>query len=89
MYVGTFGAGPQQRGNVADVFTETKEPRKPQLTRLGNLDLTEHTIDLIMYPNGRFQYSIYASTSGTARFHPCIIQHNNHHGIIDRVAKNH
>ncbi|CAH2233009.1 jg698 [Pararge aegeria aegeria] len=32
MYVGTFGAGPQQRGTVADVFTE-KEPRKPTLTR--------------------------------------------------------
>ncbi|KAJ0177070.1 hypothetical protein K1T71_007079 [Dendrolimus kikuchii] len=33
MYVGTFGAGPQQRGNVADVFSEANEPRKPQLTR--------------------------------------------------------
>lgn len=33
MYVGTFGAGPQQRGNVADVFAEVKENRKPQLTR--------------------------------------------------------
>ncbi|VVD04501.1 unnamed protein product [Leptidea sinapis] len=31
MYVGTFGAGPQQRGNLAQVFTET-EP-KTNLTR--------------------------------------------------------
>ncbi|XP_050346315.1 pre-mRNA splicing regulator USH1G [Nymphalis io] len=32
MYVGTFGAGPQQRGAVADVFTDG-EPRKSTLTR--------------------------------------------------------
>ncbi|XP_045448561.1 Usher syndrome type-1G protein homolog [Melitaea cinxia] len=32
MYVGTFGAGPQQRGAVADVFSEA-EPRKQTLTR--------------------------------------------------------
>ncbi|XP_049869109.1 Usher syndrome type-1G protein homolog [Pectinophora gossypiella] len=32
MYVGTFGAGPQQRGNVADVFTEA-DTRKQTLTR--------------------------------------------------------
>ncbi|KAJ8730256.1 hypothetical protein PYW07_017294 [Mythimna separata] len=35
MYVGTFGAGPQQRGNVADVFAEQppKQPQKKTLTR--------------------------------------------------------
>lgn len=33
MYVGTFSAGPQQRGNVANVFTETEEARKSTLTR--------------------------------------------------------
>ncbi|XP_068631780.1 pre-mRNA splicing regulator USH1G isoform X1 [Battus philenor] len=32
MYVGTFGAGPQQRANVADVFADT-EPKKSTLTR--------------------------------------------------------
>ncbi|KAJ2946126.1 hypothetical protein O0L34_g5056 [Tuta absoluta] len=34
MYVGTFGAGPQQRGNVADVFTDQQADIKKQtLTR--------------------------------------------------------
>ncbi|XP_026317582.1 Usher syndrome type-1G protein homolog [Hyposmocoma kahamanoa] len=33
MYVGTFSAGPQQRGNVANVFTETEEAKKSTLTR--------------------------------------------------------
>lgn len=33
MYVGTFSAGPQQRGNVANVFAETEEARKSTLTR--------------------------------------------------------
>ncbi|CAH0719522.1 unnamed protein product, partial [Brenthis ino] len=33
MYVGTFGAGPQQRGAVADVFNDTTDTRKPTLTR--------------------------------------------------------
>ncbi|XP_060802756.1 pre-mRNA splicing regulator USH1G isoform X2 [Amyelois transitella] len=34
MYVGTFGSGPQQRGNVADVFTDNTETRgKASLTR--------------------------------------------------------
>ncbi|CAG9786299.1 unnamed protein product [Diatraea saccharalis] len=34
MYVGTFGAGPQQRAAVADVFAETQDTRnKPALTR--------------------------------------------------------
>ena len=32
MYVGTFGAGPQQRGAVADVFSEADD-RKPALIR--------------------------------------------------------
>ncbi|XP_028163158.1 Usher syndrome type-1G protein homolog [Ostrinia furnacalis] len=33
MYVGTLGAGPQQRGNVADMFEPEPRPPKPPLTR--------------------------------------------------------